>query len=384
MVMTHWQADFTLLSDGKDVTEAIRRGVNEIRFTDNGAASKENDVLEITLYNEAIVLPPKGVTLSLSLGFNGNMVQKGTFTVCRVKSSGPPRKIQITATAAPMSNARHGYDITSAKNRTFENKTLGDILDRVATDNGLTGKISASLADVVVPVMVQHAESDLSMMARLATEYSAVSKVTNGFWVFLEYGGAQSAGGNFLPDLTITPNMVSDWSYQEGDRGADSANGSGKSDKAWSIGTVTSETTKGTIRVWYYDEATGKQVLKAVDHDGPNLENPYMQPNEQTAKGSASTKAKKSKKAGKKMSLTAPCTQDMLNLTAESRITTQGFGKVEDRRWQVENIEWSLNSSGLVARFSLAADIQAKGSSGGKSSKSNETFKVGKVGETRS
>lgn len=381
MVMTHWQADFTLLSDGKDVTEAIRRGVNEIRFTDNGAATKQNDILEITLYSEVLALPPKGVTLSLSLGFNGNMVDKGTFTVCQVKSSGPPRKIQITATAAPMCNSRHGYDATSTKNRTFENKTLGNILDRVATDNGLTGKISASLVNVVVPVVIQHAESDMSMMARLATEYGAVSKVTNGFWVFLEYGAAQSAGGNFLPDITISPDMVSDWSYQEGDRGADSANGRGKSDKAWSIGTITSETTKGTVRVWYYDETTGKQVLKAIDHDGPDIDNPYTQPDKQTAKGTADTKAKKAKKAGKKMSMTAPCTQDMLNLTAESRITTQGFGKVEDRRWQVENIEWSLNSSGLVARFSLATDIQAKGSSGGKGKK---LYTIGKVGETSS
>ncbi|KFC12939.1 phage protein D [Trabulsiella guamensis ATCC 49490] len=388
MGLTHWEADFTLLSDGKDVTEAIRRGVNEIRFTDNGAATKQTDSLDITLYSEVLALPPKGVTLSLSLGFNGNMVNKGQFTVCQVKSSGPPRKIQITATAAPMNNARHGYDATSTRNRTFEDKTLGDILERVAADNGLTGRISASLVNIKVPSVIQLAESDLSMMSRLASQYGAVSKPSNGFWLFLEYGAAQASDGGFLPDITITPDMVSDWSYQEGDRGSDSANSSGKGkgkddDKKWKVSKPTSDDTSGSIRTKYYNESTGEIETYTVQHDGPDIDNPHTSADKESAKGSADTKAKKVKKAGKKMTITAPCTQEMLKLTAESRITTQGFGKSEDRRWQVESIDWTLNSRGLVASFSLATDIQAAGGGKGKSGKGKKpTFTLEKGSET--
>lgn len=365
-----WQPDFSLFVEDRDITETIKRGVNIIRFTDNGAATGEMDTLEITLISDKFPLPPKGVILKLALGFNGELVNKGSFTVCQVSSSGPPRKVTITATAAPVNGSRHGNDVSASRSRTLEEMTLGDIVRTVASENGLTGHVSSSLAGIVVPSLVQTSESDISMMQRLATRYGAISKLTNGFWLFLENGASQSIVGKDLAELTITPDMVSSWSYQAGNKGGGSD--SKKEDEEWKAGKFDAQT--GKIRSQYYDSATGEIRTHEVSHNGASTENPHVQPDKHNAEHDAAAKAKRAKKAERTFRLTAPCTPEMLRLTAESRITTRGFGREEDRGWLTERIEWEMSDGGFSLSFSLASEITPKK---GKS-ESDETWKAGR------
>lgn len=82
------------------------------------------------------------------------------------------------------------------------------------------------------------------------------------------------------------------------------------------------------------------------------------------------------------MGITAPCTPEMLRLTAESRITTQGVGCAEDRRWLTERLEFELNEGGFSLSFSLASDISPKGKGKGKiKGKDDKTNLVGKFEE---
>lgn len=39
--MIEYAPDFSLSAEGKDITAAIRRGLIEIRYTDNGAGTKK-------------------------------------------------------------------------------------------------------------------------------------------------------------------------------------------------------------------------------------------------------------------------------------------------------------------------------------------------------
>ena len=172
----------------------------------------------ITLFSETLALPPKGAVLTLGLGFNGNLVNKGTFTVCQVASGGPPRRITIYATAAPMNASKHGADVTALKTRAFSDITLGDLVKTIATENNLVARVSPVLADIHIPWVMQSSESDAALLSRIAGMYGATSKPTNGYWLFLEYGASQSAGGRNASEITITPGMVSDWDYREGER----------------------------------------------------------------------------------------------------------------------------------------------------------------------
>jgi hypothetical protein len=60
-------------------------------------------------------------------------------------------------------------------------------------------------------------------------------------------------------------------------------------------------------------------------------------------------------------------------VTAESRITTAGFGEEEDRTWLIESLAFSLSSSGLTMAFNLATDIKPPaGSKGAKRKKKSD------------
>ncbi|ODP88730.1 late control protein [Klebsiella pneumoniae] len=350
MGMIEYAPDFSLSAEGKDITAAIRRGLIEIRYTDNGAGTKKADELQITLSSETLAIPSKGAVLRLALGFNGVLVDKGSFTVCQVQSSGPPRRLSIYATSAPMNPGKHGSDVTQAKTRAFDDITLADLLKTVASENGLQARVSSELASITIPYIAQTAESDAALITRVAAEYGAVSKVSGGYWMLLKFGAAKSAGGRELSSITITPDQVSSWNYSEGDRGAASSG----SDK------------KGEAGVDYYNPATGETNTHTTEINASSQRYPYTKPDQESAEKLAESQAKKVQKAGRKMSNAMPCRPQLLRATAECRFITAGFGQREDHHWQAESLAFSLSESGFSLQVSLATDISQKGGAGKK------------------
>ena len=354
MGLNEYLPDFSLTAEGEDITKAIKRGLAEVRYTDNGAATKRSDELMITLFSEKMALPPKGAVLTLGLGFNGNLVNKDSFTVCQVASGGPPRWITIYATAAPMNASRHGADVTALKTRVFSDITLGELVKTIATENNLVAQVSPALAEIRIPWVMQSSESDASLLSRLAGMYGATSKPTNGYWLFLEYGASQSTCGRDAPVMTITPDMVSDWDYREGERQGASGGGKGT-------------TKKGKVGVRYFDPRDGRTREFKVDVESTDKRHPFTQPDQGTAKHCADSKVKRVQKAGRQMTITLPCRPALLKAGAEMRFITQGFGGREDHNWQAESVEFSLApGQGFTLNLSLTTDISAKGKASGK------------------
>lgn len=336
--------DFTLTAEGKDISAAIRRGLVSIKLTDYGGATGKTDTLTITLASETLKLPSKGARLQLGLGFNGDIVNKGNFVVCGVESSGPPRVLNINATAAPGNTLKQAADTTSQKHRTFEKTTLGAIVEAVAAANDLKPRVSPKLAKIDIDYEAQDGESDGAFMLRLARRYNGVSKPTNGYWLFLEQGAATNASGKEVKSWTFTPDQVTRWSYQEGDRG-----GSKEGKK------------KGKVGINYYDAKTGKTETHEQEHDGADAHHPHTHPDKASAEHSANSAVTQAKKNGRQMSLSGPVRPDIVRMTAECRITTQGFGEREDFAWQTESVQFSLEKGGFTFDISLKTDITAKG-----------------------
>ncbi|WP_227657269.1 tail protein X [Citrobacter koseri] len=88
-------------AEGRDITHALQQSLAELTLTDYGGATAKADELKITLLSETLALPTKGGQAAGALGFNNHLVDK-LFVVSGVASSGPPRRIEIYATAAPM------------------------------------------------------------------------------------------------------------------------------------------------------------------------------------------------------------------------------------------------------------------------------------------
>ncbi|AIR03394.1 hypothetical protein JT31_01760 [Cedecea neteri] len=353
-----YKPTFTLTAEGKDITQAIARGLSNIKLTDYGGATGKSDTLDITLYSETLTLPKKGARLRLGLGFNDKMQDKGWFVVSKVQSSGPPRQITISATAAPMNSAKQSGDVTSQKTRSFDDVTLGDIVKTLATDNGLQAKIAEALSDIKIAHIDQVRESDAALLSRLAKQYDAVSKPSGGYWLFLPQGDGTTVSGKQLASITITPDKGGRWNYIEGER-----DGAAKGSKS------------GKVSVNYFDPSTGETKTTQTEHPGgSDKQHPYTQPSKDAAQASAKAKATQMKRNGRKMSITMPCRPSLLPITAESRVTTRGFGVREDHTWLTESVSFSLSTGGMTVDFSLATDIKPQGKKGKEEKKSGPDY----------
>lgn len=355
---------FSVSAEGRDITRALRECLAELVLTDNGGATAKADELKITLLSETLALPSKGARLRLALGFNDNLVDKGWFVVSGVGSGGPPRRIEIYATAAPMNAQKQPGDVTSHKTRSWDNLRLADLIKTVAADNGLMPKVAAELADIHIDHVDQVAESDANLLSRLAQTYNAVSKPAGGYWLFLKQGAMATASGRQIGSIIITPEEVSNWSYSEGQRGSSTGKATGKD---------AGEKGKGKIGVRYYDEADGRTKMSTVDHDGPSLTNPYTQPAKATADQHAKSRKTQAQRNEQKMSLSGPCRPKHIALTAESGVTTSGFGSREDRDWNVESLTFSLTSAGLSYAYNLVVDIRKTAKSSKQSSSKDKS-----------
>ena len=349
---------FSIKAEGKDITRALQQSLAELTLTDYGGATAKADELKITLLSETLALPTKGARLQAALGFNNHLVDKGWFVVSGVASSGPPRRIEIYATAAPMNAQKQPGDVTGQKTRSWDNLRLADLVKTVARDNGLIPKVAAGLADIHIDHIDQVAESDANLLSRLARTYNAVSKPSGGYWLFLQQGTTATVSGKQTGGITVTPDEVSNWSYSEGQRGSSTGKATGSGGKA-----------EKKIGVRYYDEADGKTKTVSVEHDGPAMTNPYTQAEKNTAEQQAKARKTQAGRNEQKMTVTGPCRPKHVPLTAEAGVTTSGFGSREDRSWVVESLVFSLTPAGFSYTYNLVVDIRRPAKSAKKSGK---------------
>ncbi|MGL4278216.1 MAG: contractile injection system protein, VgrG/Pvc8 family, partial [Morganella morganii] len=157
--MPEYAPAFSIQAEGKDITRVLQQCLSELTLTDYGGATAKADELKISLISETLALPTKGARLRVALGFNDQLIDKGWFVVSGVSSSGPPRRIELYATAAPMNAQKQPGDVTSQKTRSWDNLRLADIVKTVATDNGLIPRVADALKDIHISHIDQVAES---------------------------------------------------------------------------------------------------------------------------------------------------------------------------------------------------------------------------------
>lgn len=335
-----WAPAFTLTVEGNDITDLVAANLVNLTLTDYGAGEKKSDEVSFAVVDEKLTLPAKGVKVALSLGFGTQRVSKGTFVVDSTASGASGnslRIVQVTARAYSKSSAKGHGTLQSQKHRSWTNVTLGDLLNTVATEHGLTPRIDETLAAKKLEHEDQAAESDMNLVTRLAARYGAVSKVTHDSWVVIPREATKTSKGNDIKMVTITPVQVSRWSYRNNSDHPDSSKKGG-----------------GTHVIRYIDVTDGGKVKTLTVGSGePVVHEEVTMYNLEAAKEIAGGVTTKSKKKLCQMNLEMPLTPELVSLTAQCRVTTKGFGSVEDREWHISKALFRYGPQGATLSLDL-------------------------------
>lgn len=207
------------LADGTDLADKINPRLLELTLTEK--RGEESDQLDITIHNhDGAMVPPKaGAVLQLAIGWakgsdvTPGLIDKGRFKVDEVERSGPPDTISIRARAADLTG-----EYRTRRDAVWKNKSLGQILQDIATRHGLRTAIHPDLVGKQIAVIEQAGKSDMQFVRDLGRRYDAVATVKDQTLVFMPIGAATTASGKAIPRRTITRRDGWNWTFRHAQR----------------------------------------------------------------------------------------------------------------------------------------------------------------------
>ncbi|WP_249962208.1 contractile injection system protein, VgrG/Pvc8 family [Histophilus somni] len=285
----------------------------------------ESDELSIELDDSdgQIQIPPKGKKIEIAFGFNQQTQYLGKFIVDETGHQGPPDKVIIKASSADFRQS-----LLKEREESYDNTTLEDILNQLATRNQLEPAIHPSFKDKVIEHQDQTNESDANLLTRLAHEYDAIGSIKDGKLLFLPRAKGESASGKALPTLHIHRNQGDQHSFTDADR---------------------DEKVSGVI-AYYQDKATGtrEMVVAGEEENARSLKQTYS--SEEEAQEAAEAEMKRTKVRARKLTLNLA--QGRPDILAGMPLKVEGFkAEIADVNWFAHEVTHSLNDSGYLTHI---------------------------------
>ena len=200
--------------------------------------------VEVSNYDGQLKKPTTGQVVTVSFGWvETGVVKAGQFTVLETTKLGPAAVFEVTAHSADLLKT-----LKQQKTRSWTNgKTLGDVINQVAADNGLTAAIDASLQSISIDkIVAQTAESDMHRLTRLSRVHGALFKVSAGYLVFVPRGAGTTASGQPAGSCAITPQDREDFRVHDKDRPERSKSNAVFYDRSQATRTPIASTTGGS------------------------------------------------------------------------------------------------------------------------------------------
>jgi len=175
---------YEVVINGKNVTDDISMFVSQVEYSDRIEEASD----EVSLVIDDIAglwqsdwYPQQGDSLSLKIGYPGNMLDCGDFEIDEIELTGQPDVLTVKAIAAAITTS-----LRTRKSRAFEKQTLKDIAQFVADKHGLTLMGDTSrLANIEIGRKTQDNESDLSFLASVARKFGIIFSVRGDQLIFL-------------------------------------------------------------------------------------------------------------------------------------------------------------------------------------------------------
>ena len=187
----------------QDITQVVSSRLITLSLTDNRGLEADTLDLELSDHDGKLALPPRNAIISLALGWKGKpLIDKGQYSVDEVQFSGgagSADRLTIRARAADLKGS-----FSEQKERSFDKKTLGEIIDTIAKENQLKSQVEKELANRLIDHIDQTNESDINLLTRLAEEHGAMCTVKNGTLLFMPLGKGKTVTGKDIPLRKIT------------------------------------------------------------------------------------------------------------------------------------------------------------------------------------
>ena len=319
---------FRIVANNNDITDAIRERFVSMRITDK--TGLESDQVTITLADHdpeaPMELPPRGAELEVFLGYDDQLERLGLYIVDKIKAKWPPDQVTITASATPQAQSESGEGssrsaMQSKKTRSWdEGTTLGQMTRIMAGEHGLSPIVQTGLASNQLSHIDQTAESDMSLLTRIARDYDAIVKPADGKLLVAKRAESKAATGENLPTVTIPADQIT----------------SGDVD-------ISERRTVGKVIARYRDDAKAETVEVTAGEGEPVEELADVYPDEATAKSAAQSRLDNSSRAGQTLNISLP---GDLRLMAEGRINLTEGRPGANGEWLINQVTHNLDGRG--------------------------------------
>lgn len=312
-----------ITASGQDLTGKLATRLLSLRVTDE--AGVHADRLEVGLDNRApsIEAPKVGTELNVALGYADDLVELGVYYVDEVEVSGPPRTMQVRASAVDFSKA-----IASPNEESWHNTTLGKILKKIASRHKLRPTIPPELANITIEHEDQ-IESDLQFLVRIGIERGVFIASKGGRLVASPMQPNATVTGEALPVVKLVPSDVKSWQSTLATRGDYTG-----------------------VRAYWQNRKGAKKSRIEVGRSDKTLTMPHPFRTERQAIAAAESKLRALQRGTRALSITL---EGDPRLSAEHRFELEGFGDGTDGVWVGNRVEHSLTGGGLET--SVEAEI---------------------------
>lgn len=189
---------------GKNVTADLSPFLSQISYADK--LEDESDSIDLT-FDDVKKLwrkdwyPQQGDTLTVRLGYAGDLLDCGVFEIDEIEFSTPPDTLTVRALAASITKG-----LRTRNSKAFEKQTLSKIAQYFADKHGLKVVGSTSgLNSIEIDRKTQENQTDLGFLSGLAKEYGFVFSVRGGQLVFIDVSELEKRPAV----MEITPEKIS-------------------------------------------------------------------------------------------------------------------------------------------------------------------------------
>lgn len=351
-----------IIANGSDVPGSFADRLMAVEVQDE--AEDKSDRVTITLDDRAriddsavVSMPALGLTLKIIMGYeDGRSRDMGDYLVDDISVDSPPRTLTISGRSANMPSS-----FRTPRSESYHQTTVGEVMDKVASRNGLQASVDPDVADVVVRHADQNGESDMAFATRLAGDYDATAKPVAGRLVVARKGTAKAASGAALPAITLSESDCSQWTFKYSAR--DEPGESGKklagaddeptgdsrlpgliefNSEGSAVEAPTEAGKKGGVRAYWNDIRTGERKEVKVGKD-PFHDLRYTYHNEAEAKAAVSSYRNKGSRGKASFSCQIGGRTDV---QAEAKLILADFRPYMPKTWRIKSVSHRFEPGG--------------------------------------